>query len=483
MPENPKRAERSLVFSYMLRSLEILEHAISARLTASDLSAPAFQQYMLVYYGLEKYFNKYKQLPSHPEMIQLLEGAVSNTPMLEDRVRKLAINIIKSAYGMKPEDVNSGRVLEPNGMLQRLIDDVKIIPLEKRIAAEVSRERRDELRTELETLYEQTRVVVDSHSNLFEPEMVATMIDDHLTHKSGVDFVDYSIDGFTRPSAIGMLAESGGGKTMFGIQMLVEQVNQESNCISFFYEQAISGDISKRFYSYAAALSREEFKSTHEEMTSDAKQAIVEANVRMKKRCRVYDMSGTVRGQGLGGVSELDTIVGKLIRSNTFRPTFVLVDWLGPLVLRYYQNTPTPLSRKEQLDNALLQLVDLSRRYNLTVLILHQIAPNIMESRKPSFVPGWTVAHECKSFGLLLDYVFTFGKQCPSSGCMWFNVAKARGNAKIKRVVHMDGLNNQIIDASKQWKCLKNPVNDNYFGRIDKGGRRGEDEISEDGWE
>ncbi len=462
---NDRRAEYNLLFCYMFRNVEVMEHALAARLTAEDFNTVQLYPYMLLFYGLEYFYNKYQRLPTEAEFMPLLANTIKRLPIFTDAMIKQALNLLGQAYAMDPDKIDPSVVLDPNGMLQRMVDDLKLTPLELALARERDHAKRLELRNQLEELFNSTRVAVDQHVDVFAPENVQYMMDGQQVVPSGIDFIDLAIGGLTRPSAVGLIAEPGGGKTMFGVQMLLEYVNHGNNSICFFYEQELRGDIAKRMYSYGAGLSRKELSCSYRDLSDSAKQAIQATHQRISHRYRAYDMSGTVRGQGLGGVKELDAIIGGMVRSNSFIPSLVVVDWLGPMVDRYYSVNPTRMSKKEQLDNALLGLVDLSRKYFMTVLVLHQIAPHIMEGKTPLFKPEWTSAHECKSFSLLLDYVFTFGRKCNETGCMWFNVSKARGHPRACRVVRMEGEYNKIVDANDHWSALPERVGDQFFTR------------------
>lgn len=459
--EQSKSAERNLIFCHMIRSVEVLEQAFKVRLESADFRNPALLPYRVIYQALEEYWRR-KQLPTQPEMIHLVEQGLNAFPMVTDRATKTAMRLIKTAYAMPDKDIRPGYILEPNGPLQRLVDDVKIQPLERKLAEEPDRAERDRLRDQIRMLHEQTRVVQETHVDLFTD--VQSMVDDHVTRPSGVDFIDKTIGGYTRSSAVGLIAESSGGKTMFGVQSLLEQVNKNRYSAAFFYEQTIKGDIAKRFYSYAARLHRDEIDKSYARMSDNTKAAIAAAKKQVNQYCRIYDMSGVIQGQGLGGPPEIDAMIGRLIRSGEFPVEFVLIDWLGPMVKRYHSGESKKDSKGwEQLDSALIQLVDISRRYNLTLIILHQLSPGSMQNKNPTYVPDWTAAHECKSFGLLLDYVFVFGRYEPESGCMWFSVAKARGKPKMRRLVQMRGGINKIVDAAEKWMQRDKPSRGRFF--------------------
>jgi len=236
---------------------------------------------------------------------------------------------------------------------------------------------------------------------------------------------------------------------MFGVQMLAEQALQGRRVAGFYYEQGLVGDITERFYSYSTGHTRKELSGNAENYDPRIHESLDKVEPIMRENLALYDMAGGKPTQGAGGVLEIESIVTDMHRSGK-KPEVVLVDWLGPLVERQkaWPQNMAKADLRQRYNHVLLKLHEMKERHGITVVLLHQIAPGQVENKSPSHKFDWTVAAECKGFGHYMDYVFTFGRKCEKTNCMWFNAPKARGAPNASRVVRMDAMTNRICDAS-----------------------------------
>lgn len=436
-----------LVMIHLVRDVELLEQAKLAGLEPADFQVSKLKHYRFIWQATSEYFDNHRELI--PQMILEREVGelLANEEMVTERLSKRVWSLVKVIYGVEEEDLASDYVRET--LLQQMVDDLKIAPRLKEMGSETDSSRIKKLFHENQQLYDRTRVIVNQPADLFSPEGRQRHTENSQPEETGIDFIDKAIHGVRPSSFVGLLAESAGGKTMMGTQFLCEQAMNDCKALGFFYEQSLEGDIAERFYSYLANAPRTElWKKTHNEYPEHVRKHLDAIQARLQRNMQIYDMSGAVKGQGNGGPDEIELILERLHRRGE-APKYIVIDWLSPLVIRYF-NMPKNVvlaDKREKIDLVVDRFKGIAGRYRVTIVLLHQIAPHIIEAKTPHYKPDWTVAAECKSFGWLMDYVFTFGRKCKETNCMWFNVPKARGAPTASRIVRMDGELNKIHDA------------------------------------
>jgi hypothetical protein len=277
-----------------------------------------------------------------------------------------------------------------------------------------------------------------------------------LPEESGVDFLDEMMGGIRPASFLGCLAESSGGKTIFGVQLATESAMRCKQRTAFFaYEQAVEGDLAERFHRRAIGITRKEWDAFMARGLDQADRDFVKKVRGVQeslKLLQIYDMSGRRKGQGNGGALEIRNILEDAKRRQAL-PSLVIVDWLGPMVAamagkKFDWGTFKPDSVRDLISVELGHFQKMVAEYRVKIMLLHQLAPGIIGNKTPAYLPSYTDAAECKSFGLLMNYVFTFGRMDPKTNCMWFNAPKARGSRKFHTVVRMDAQSDVIVHAA-----------------------------------
>ena len=466
------KADYELVMVHLVRDGALLEQAQMAQLAPEDFNKSKLRPYRYVWSAALSYYGAHHEPIPQSIMCIEIDKEMAGEEMITDRLLHRTQDLVKYIYSFGKEDLASDYVRD--NMLQAMIDELKFAPRLQQMAAETSTDRLAEMFADNQHVYDQTRVVVNREADMFSEAGRRRHTEGTLPERTGIDFVDMSTGGLRPGSLIGVLAESSGGKTMFGTQFLCEQAMRKNLTLGFFYEQSLEGDIAERFYSYLSGTPRDDLSGkTHDEYPESTKRCLNTLQAKMQEHCRIYDMSGSVAGQGNGGPEELEAIIGRMHRKGD-RPKTLVLDWLGPMVTKYY-NLPKNMrtaDKREKIDLVLTRFKEITERYGINIVVLHQIAAHIIEGKTPHYKPDWTVAAECKSFGFLMDYVFTFGRKCDKTNCMWFNSPKARGASKHHRIVRMDAQLNKILDAKE---FIENPMADRdktYFaqGKKKKGG-------------
>lgn len=399
----------------------------------------------------------------HGQMMTRLEleaGCTGRVGVIDGSSQMLQAEIVRflnTAFGVVESEL-APDVLLASGAIQRVVDQLVLQPQARQLSSITDPNALSQAFAEAQQAYERTRVVANTRSDIWAPENREKYLYQGPPEKTHIDWIDKAIGGIYDGSLCGLLAESGGGKTMAGIQMVCEKAIWKTHVCGFYYEQSVMGDLATRIISRGAGLARDVTTKTYREFTDEERAKIDRVTPQMQQYMHLFDMSGSVRGQGQGCVQEIEMNIKQLVDEGK-PPRFAVIDWLGPMVVGAY-NLPEHADAKDlrqKIDVTLNALKRVTAKYGVTIFVLHQIAPHIIEGKSPAYKPDWTVAQECKNFGQLMHYVFTFGKR-DGNMRMWCNVPKARGAAVTCRIVQMDPLSNQIVD-----------VNDKFFFNVGSG--------------
>lgn len=440
-------ADKDIIFLHLMRNVELFEQARMAGLSWTDFQPIKTRHYSYLWRAACEYFDAHRKLIPRLILEREVERLLEGEDMVTDQQRKKTLDLLTFVYSIDDKELAADYVRDH--LLQPLLDEVKVAPKLRELATETDSQQLTKMFAESQELYHQTRVVVNRSADMFSESGRHRHTEGQQPVPTGIDFIDYAVIGLRPGSMVGCMAESSGGKTMLGTQFLCEQAVGNNVTLGFFYEQSLEGDIAERFYSYLTGASRDDLRGkTYKDYPENAKRHLDGLERQLSQYLLIYDMSGAVAGQGNGGPDEIEAIVGNLKRRGINVKSMV-IDWLLPMVTRYHKMTKEVRTsdKREKVDLVLTRLKEISERYDVTIVLLHQIAPHIIESKTPHYKPDWTVSAECKGFGFLMDYVFVFGRKCEVTNCMWFNVPKARGASKTARVVMMDAAHNKIVDA------------------------------------
>lgn len=452
------------VFMHMLRCEPVYIQAVRAGLAPEHFDGFAYAEYRVVFAALRRYYSYYhvlpKQLALNITITQDLEHEPVEVPDIQQRVR----SFLGAAYSLPDEELVP-EVVTQQGMLQDVVNTFVVAPHIRAIQSSGGVQEQMAAITTAHTVMQASQVVANKRGSVFSQSNRADFAYKGEPMKTGIDWMDIAVRGLYPGSMCGLLAESSGGKTMFGVQFVIEAARRENKVAAFFYEQSLVGDITTRLYSYATGLPRDRFEKAYEDYDQETVDALNTVEPLMEKYFFDYDMSGRVQGQGVGCVSEIDGILREMEAEGNL-PKFVLIDWLGPMVIRAF-NIPEladAKDRREKIDVTLNLLKAVCDKYGVVVMVLHQIAPGEIANKSPTFLPDWTVAAECKGFGFLMNYVFVFGRKDPKTQCMYVNVPKARGAANTHRIVMMDAQHNRIVDVDSTFVVRGDGDKDNgYF--------------------
>lgn len=450
-----------MVMLHLVRCPRLLEQARSANLLAEDFNQSKLRHYGYFWAAASAYYEAHRDAPSEMVLRREVSNYLQREEVVTERTRTRVELFFKTAYSVPKEELAPDYVRD--NLLQEMIDELKLIPRMKKMASVDSTKELAKAFEESQRIYDSTRIVVNKPADLFTEEGFNKYTSNVKPVLTGVDFIDYATGGLRPASMVGLIAESSGGKTMVGTQFMCEQALRGRKTFGFFYEQSLAGDIAERFYGYLSGATRDEMKNrTYNEYPERVKKLLCNLTERLSEYLKVYDMSGAVKGQGNGGPTELEAILNQADKDGAL-PEVVAVDWLGAMEIKCQNVPPQHREKRQRIEYCLSELKQISERFGITIFVLHQIAAHAIESKTPKFKPEWTMAHECKSFGHEMDYVFTFGRKDPETSCMWFNTSKARGAPGSHRIVKMDAQLNRIYDVAESYMENKTAERDGRY--------------------
>lgn len=439
-----------LVMYHLMRSPEVIEYAMNAGLEGEDLRNNRYPHYGLIWESVRDYFVDHATPP--PRMLLEREVAlrVQQLEIMSPVVDQHIAGLISVAYELAENELVPKYIVD-SGMLQALVDEVKVQPLLRQLSEVTDHRLRGQMVEKLTDLYLNSRVVANQQADILSEEGMRKYTTDQEPLPTGIDFIDIVTGGLRPRSLVGLIAESSGGKTMIGTQFVCEQALRGKHVLGLYYEQSIGGDIAERLYSYLSEQSRDVIKGPYDGYADHVKEALAHTREKIGQYLHVYDMSGAVPGQGTGGVLEIEALLNRYRRQGT-PIEYVVIDWLQPMA-RMASNLDKNLKDdKEKFDYIAGQLAGIRDRCRVTILLLHQLAPNEVQGKTPQWKPDWTMAMGCKSLGNMMEYMFTFGRKDEETNCMWFHAPKARGAAKLSRIVRMDAMRNRIYDAHSEFE-------------------------------
>lgn len=294
---------------------------------------------------------------------------------------------------------------------------------------------------------------VTLESPLSDPEFY---MPDQRQLPTGVDWIDYlSGGGHCAGEMIGVLGPQGGGKTMTATTMLIAQAKQMNHCLLLSYEQGVRKDISFRLYTrlfddMEGDLLRNLEDSRHPELRGRkldvnffkeyrapewptvVKERYLYLRDKYQKFVHTKDFSTKIdytnpEPQGLRGVQDIELVLDSMEKRGQM-PTYVIVDWLWPAMLRWYVNQSNRKidSEYSAAINFLYSLKELTERKGVTTIVFHQLNKDKARA-SPSLQPSCVDAWQCSNaFSQVMEHCYVIGNRDKESQVMWLGNDKAR---------------------------------------------------------
>jgi len=289
---------------------------------------------------------------------------------------------------------------------------------------------------------------------------------------TGIRFFDEDANGGIRSNEIlGFVAPSGGGKTVFALQLAMSWIKQSNNHHSLVlnYEQPVEGDVNERLLSITTNMHIDTFRGKEmHTLPQDIQDKIFRNNKNIAKNLHVMDYSGN-QGYGNEGSRSVEKALQVIDRtmlkvdqesiSDELPPTLVIIDWLIPFLNRL-------LSKKGKIaigedirgEGPIVMdaLKVLKNKYNISILVMHQAQAALMgasSGRKPQLDDS----QEWKAFPNFCERFYAVGTRNEHNIC-YFTSPKARAAETNERLVKLDGAYCRFIDAQNEFMISNNKI-------------------------
>lgn len=222
---------------------------------------------------------------------------------------------------------------------------------------------------------------------------------------TGVSIIDKILaGGVALGEHTGILGPSGGGKSTLANMLQCNLAIRKYNTLLIQTEQTISGDITNRMYSYMLGVHTSSFLGKSlKEIDPALIQRIKELKpVWDRLRCvSIADKTAKTSHES----NEVVEIIQRVMDTG-FTPQFVILDWLGKLVLNFMHGGDKQFNEKaEELKNTLNAFF---RANNISAFYLHQTDTQT-QSREPAYKPTKNDADRYHSFANDLENCICMG--------------------------------------------------------------------------
>jgi len=245
---------------------------------------------------------------------------------------------------------------------------------------------------------------------------------------TGVAIIDKILSGgIALGEHTGILGPSGGGKSLCANMLACNLAIRKYNTLLIQTEQTISGDISIRMYSYMLGLPVSTFVG---KKPSEIDPAIKD---RLRELKPIWDRIRCVStadktAKTSRASNEVVDIIQKVMDTG-FIPQFVIIDWLGKLVLDFMRasegNNSEFYMKAEDLKATLNTFF---RAHNMSAIYLHQTDTET-QNREPGYKPKKNNADKYRAFANDLESCICIGTATKFDNGLqvaWIGADKAR---------------------------------------------------------
>ena len=245
----------------------------------------------------------------------------------------------------------------------------------------------------------------------------------------GVRWIDVlSEGGHSKGEVVGVLGPSGGGKSTTAVQVLMAQAKRQQHTVLFTYEQSIVGDFSERLYCHLFGDRPIDFfrNTLPSNWSTEDKEIYQHRSALVGPYLHVLDFAkkGT---EGGGGAKDINDAL------NTFKKkgqeiTYVIIDWLWPMVTRYcaLNNLPTDEENLRTTATTMIHaLKTIALEHKVIIIIFHQLNTQ-MNRASPNKKPVITDAMNLRNFAFLMDVCYLIGNRDKTTNVMWLLTDKNR---------------------------------------------------------
>lgn len=268
---------------------------------------------------------------------------------------------------------------------------------------------------------------------------------------TGVAIIDKILaGGIAVGEHTGILGPSGGGKTILANMLQCNLAIRRFNTLLIQTEQPISGDIAVRMYSYMLGLPKSTFMGKDYKDIDPAIIKRIEELQPVWDRMRCISTADKV-ARTSKATKEVIDMIEKEVMDTGFKPSFIILDWLGKLVTQFMRCSSS--SEQAFCDRAEELKADLNafgRAHDISIIYLHQ-TDTLTQHREPAYKPTKNDADHYHAFANDLEACVCLGTATKFDDGLqvaWLGADKARNMQSGRYVMaKVDGAHVRITEC------------------------------------
>lgn len=269
---------------------------------------------------------------------------------------------------------------------------------------------------------------------------------------TGVAIIDKILSGgIALGEHTGILGPSGGGKSLIANMLACNLAIRKYNTLLIQTEQTISGDIASRMYAYMLGVPMSTFIGKKPEEIDPAIRGRLRELKPIWDRIRCVSTADRTAKTSRASNEVVDII--QRVMDTGFVPQFVIIDWLGKLVLDFMRasegNNSDFYMKAEDLKATLNTFF---RANNMSAIYLHQTDTET-QNREPGYKPRKNNADKYRAFANDLESCICIGTATKFDNGLqvaWIGADKARMMQSGKYVMaKIDGSHAKITECEE----------------------------------
>ena len=448
-----------LLLAQMMRSTSITEQVIGTLEPEHLSKASGRSAFGILFFAIKTHYNKHKSIPDEAALTIELNTFCDKYQAARPEVVEDVQDLLPTFFAFRPRVTAQS---EPMAMAfaEELVTRYVHQPAATELlstalaSSEIGQELVSGLAKKLTDL--EGQMLSSGGGVSVNATMSMTLDESGERVHTGVPWVDARLGGGNGPilgSVLGIIAPQGHGKTSLGIQLGVAQALQQRHVLLILAEEGISKAIRRRIMACATDIPTTELEKAKDkplDAVGDRNPiAVAEKLAAVDKYLHIVDMVNKPRD-----IESALSEINKLQRRGQ-PPTYVYVDWAGPIaqsmLIRGYKGMEFK-NKYDALKALATELALIAQRTNTIIAVSHQMAASHVKK-------GWFAendqycAMECNTFTEMFKYVMVVNPIHKATGLMWMTIAKSRDDPAVKRfIVKLRGEVSKFYDVTTDYE-------------------------------